>query len=596
MLPNGIYFAPSDTLKAEVGGRLMDIDAAFAPALANDRRMIEGYWRRVINRAGTTPDETIMESIKYVNETFYKADKTYKSLNEAVYTKDDVKTADGYGAFGTVLNAKQFKARLKMNVRKQTKGTPGNHATEKPILVWGAPGIGKTAIVHSAIKELANDPKRPINLNVLEIQLSGYTRENWTLPAIDTGDNALIPTSQSFSDCPKKWLPVYLATSDPEEAARRDAFCATGEYRNDAYAKDGRMYEGGIIFFDEYTRTPPEVQEIIMKLIQDYRFGDNYVLSSKWGTVFAANRAYDDAEDSQNIDDKRFYPKPAVSDRFTHITYVPEKTQWLEWARSVDPITHRANVAPFITEFIEQSDEHVWYATVTNGGFDDILSAATGANTQQMNTIKNGTDEGYQQALTMETLVKVKRMVTPRTWTKLWESMESTLIEIFEYNTEGMTGEEYYQMLIDKSTIDKTDADGVKYKEYYGGILPNVLVDALNSIEEEDWDLVYEDLGGDELLDPTHQYTGKWGRYNKLMAWFRNEMAVQTGDAELKSPLIRDWDEYNSYAKYITDAVINSIWETGEMPAQFKEDDDFVSNNGPAGYAATTYSKWKSKT
>lgn len=600
MLPAGVYFAPSQTLKKEVGGKFMDIDTAFAPALDNDRKMIERYWRRVINRAGTTPNETIEESVKYVNEHFYKVDKNYKKLNEGViYTLDDMETKDGYkGLYGARVDAEELKSLLFLNFLKQIDGSPGKHSGEKPLLIWGAPGIGKTAIIESTIKDLASDPDLSTNLNMIAIQLAGYTRENWTLPSISPDTNALVPGAGSgtgrFTDCPKTWLPVYLKTSDPEEAARRDEYCATGAYINDKFSKSGIPYEGGIVFFDEYTRTPPEVQNIIMKLIQDYKFGDNYVLSCKWGTVFAANRSYDDLEDSDNTQDRRYYYIPAMNDRFTKVTYVPNKEQWLDWATSIDPITHRANVAPFITEFIAQSDEHVWYSTVMNGGYDDVLNISHDGNKQVIDTLKNGTDDSYQTILQNEiTLQKMSRMITPRTWTKIWESVEKTLIIIFRSNVKGMTGAEYYQSLVDKSTKIKTDNEGVKYKEYYGGILPNVLVDALNSVPDKWWELIYKNLGGDKALDPSHQYTGKYGRYNKFMSYVRKEIALQTGDAEYKSPLIRDWDEYNSYAKYITDDVINSIWETGKMPPRFQEDDDFVSNNGIAGYASTTYSKWK---
>ena len=108
-LPHGVYFAPSATLNAETGNHGMSIDDVFAPSMANDRREIEKFWRRVINRTGSTPNETIEESVKYVNEKFYKVNKAFKALNEAaIYTIDDIKTEDGYGMFGTVVDAEEL--------------------------------------------------------------------------------------------------------------------------------------------------------------------------------------------------------------------------------------------------------------------------------------------------------------------------------------------------------------------------------------------------------------------------------------------------------------------------------------------------------
>ena len=46
-----------------------------------------------------------------------------------------------------------------------------------------------------------------------------------------------------------------------------------------------------------------------MPLVNDHKFGDNYVLASKWGFVLAANRAID--EDKTDTEDNNFYPTVA---------------------------------------------------------------------------------------------------------------------------------------------------------------------------------------------------------------------------------------------------------------------------------------------
>ena len=143
MLPKGVYFAPSASLKKIAGTGGMTIDQAFAESIAKDREDIVNYWSRVIKRAGTT-DETISESIKYVNETYYKPTKLYKALNEKVlYSYEDIKDKNGFGYYGPEVSAKTLIRKLKENIKNQISGPLGGHSTEIPLLIWGAPGIGK---------------------------------------------------------------------------------------------------------------------------------------------------------------------------------------------------------------------------------------------------------------------------------------------------------------------------------------------------------------------------------------------------------------------------------------------------------------------
>ena len=140
--------------------------------------------------------------------------------------------------------------------------------------------------------------------------LAGYTIENWTLPSPNksSGDGEDI---ERFSDTPKSWLPVYLNTSDPQLRAERDEFCNTCQFiSKDNKSGDGREYQGGIVFMDEYSRAAPNVTNIIMGLTNEHKFGDNYSVASKWGFVFASNRAVDEGIPDAT-DDERYYPTAA---------------------------------------------------------------------------------------------------------------------------------------------------------------------------------------------------------------------------------------------------------------------------------------------
>lgn len=597
-MPDGVFFAPSPSLQKIAGVKGMTIDQAFAAAESIEREQIINYWTRVIKRTGTTPNESIEESIKYVNETYYKDSKMYKKLNEVVYSYDDVKMGvknGGAGQYGVPVSSKQLKAKLKTNILNQISGPLGGHADVVPFLIWGAPGIGKTAIIKSTIKDMAQSKWNAINLNLEIISLSGYTIEQWTLPSGYIRNIAGIEIDR-FADKPKIWLPVYLRSSDPEENARRDDFCNTCKFlatnaEGHITSADGHPFEGGIVFMDEYSRVEPNVQNILMALGNEHTFGDNYQVASKWGFVFASNRSFD--ENDAETDDLRYFPTAAQMNRFKHFTYVPSKKEWIEWAREVNPITHEANVPPFITDFIEATKDFVWYSTIVNGGYDDLLE------NPEANKRAHEHDESEVQAVLDQPLLKTKRVVTPRTWANtIGPEYKMELIRIFDGNKEGMTGEEYYQKLIDDSIIEKTDEEGNSYKEYYGGILPNILVDALNDVDDERWEEWVEDKGGEEYLDPSGSFTGIRGRYNMFMQWFLENVRDSIGDGSgtsaynSTSPVMQQWKAYQSYAKHFTPDVYISIWETGKKPKEYQKDDDKTPISIDK-FADTEFSKWK---
>jgi hypothetical protein len=434
--------------------------------------------------------------------------------------------------------------------------------------------------------------------------LAGYTIENWTLPKDYTREVAGI-NLRSFSDTPKSWLPVYLNTNDMEERKRRDDFCNRCLFLSDTEtgeisSADGRAYEGGVVFMDEYSRCSDNVDSIIMGLTNEHRFGDNYRVASKWGFLFASNRALDEGKPDSYSDDERYNPSAAKSNRFQHVTYVPTKKDWLVWARSVNPNTGEANVEPFITDFIEASPEHVWYSTVVNGGYDDMLENPEVDKLQHQSGAESRSN--VEQVLSQNTIKNTKRMVTPRSWGDyISPAYRKELKRLLRNNIEGLTGEEYYNKLVKQSIKVKTDKSGKSYKEYVGGILPELLIKALNNIDDDYWDDWYEQQGGDNKLNPGGEYVGIRARYNIFQNWFINMVRQTVADGSgtngltASSPLMNSWRDYQTYAKNFTPDVIQSIWETGEMPDAYKQDD----NIGPlniAGFQNTEYSKWKQYT
>jgi len=195
-----------------------------------------------------------------------------------------------------------------------------NNPKERPLMIWGAPGIGKTQIVKVVLKNM--EGKR----RLIDVQTSKMAPDDWALPAIyktSEGDMAAI-------DLPKSWLPVYKPSTDPKvDAARNDA------------ANEG---DGGVIFFDELSRAAPSVQNTCLKIMDEKIIGDQK-LGSKWTVIAASNRTDDDPDSDISFG-------KALGNRFSQINYVPDFKSWKEWA--IDKID------PRILDFLEFNQEYFY--------------------------------------------------------------------------------------------------------------------------------------------------------------------------------------------------------------------------------------------
>ena len=193
-----------------------------------------------------------------------------------------------------------------------------------PPLIWGAPGIGKTAITKAVIKTLGPGHR------CIDVQTSKMMPDDWSLPAIHVFDHG----GKEALDIPKNWLPVYEPVhGDPEENARRNDVANWGE--------------GGIIFLDELSRASSEVQNTCLKLVDERIIGDR-VLGSKWAIIAASNRQLDDPEGGQTD------MGSALANRFQHWNFVPTVDEWVAWAKG-------SNVDSRIIDFVDFNRDHFYF-------------------------------------------------------------------------------------------------------------------------------------------------------------------------------------------------------------------------------------------
>jgi len=207
------------------------------------------------------------------------------------------------------------------------------HIKMRNIVIWGAPGIGKTEIVKQAL-HTAGSKKTS-----LVIQLQNMRGDEWFVPYVDKNPET---GELVYNDVKKSWLPCYKETGDPEENKRRNNLCNGG-----TESKNG---PGGLLFFDEISRADGEVQGSVMNLINEGRL-DEYVMGDQWVIVTAANRLMDDP-------DTRIKWSTALGDRLNQYNYIPEFKHWSEWAVS-------ALIDPAVINFLNFAEKKMFYGLAT---------------------------------------------------------------------------------------------------------------------------------------------------------------------------------------------------------------------------------------
>lgn len=174
-----------------------------------------------------------------------------------------------------------------------------------PLLIWGAPGIGKTAILMNVLKSLPNGDK----MSLIVKTLSNETPDNFTLPKY-----VEINGETKATDVPKTWLPVFKPTGDDDRDQMLDDAC--GE---------------GLLFIDELSRATPQVLNVVLPLINERVF-NGYKLGSGWTIIVASNRMEDEMSGQSEIGN-------ALANRFRQVYYEPTAKTWSEWAKTENYIS-----------------------------------------------------------------------------------------------------------------------------------------------------------------------------------------------------------------------------------------------------------------
>lgn len=208
-----------------------------------------------------------------------------------------------------------------------------------PIMIWGAPGIGKTAIIEAVAKKTwgpdALDERR-----MIDFALSMKSPEDFVTPFVSGKDELGNPTAASRSESiPASGLPVYkFGQKDGDEFANMKV--EDGE---------GHATEGGIIFLDELTNASERTQKVCFSLLNERRLGD-YKIGSKWLVIAASNRTGDD-------DDTTMLFSSRLGNRVGQVNYAPQFKDWHEWANKAVKTDGSFVVSKDILSFLTFNNE-----------------------------------------------------------------------------------------------------------------------------------------------------------------------------------------------------------------------------------------------
>jgi len=203
-----------------------------------------------------------------------------------------------------------------------------NPETGRPLLIWGAPGIGKTSVVKSFGTKTMGVPVIEVILSLMEpTDVAG-------LPGAEA-DKKYSDVKRSVNFLPMIWP---LDNGDIE----------TTDENGKKTIIPGK---GGIIFLDEINRAHPAVQAAMLKVVLDREIASaNYKIPSKWLILAAANRPED--EPGSMIKPMSF----ALANRFAQVNFISDPVTWTKWARG----RKEADLSDEVVAFIELMQDYYY--------------------------------------------------------------------------------------------------------------------------------------------------------------------------------------------------------------------------------------------
>ena len=327
---------------------------------------------------------------------------------------DSKKEGSGTENFSTI-TSEEFKKRLNDRIdfwcvenEKNRRKIPEGYGN---MLIFGAPGIGKSSIPNEVVKEYNNIGKKENKdkITLININCSLLNPGEFLMPAFPKKKNilkylqdnldtlqinpkakekikelndesdfakALSASNQTTAnDAPASWLPVFKRQPGSDNnrlnrylnIAANGGLIGTGEYVTtvddwgDEYTDE--IYEntgsGGIILLDEFLRAKPSIFAQLMNFLLDRKF-NGWELGSKWFIVACTNRPCDDNETAEGWESIG----GAGRDRFCQIFNMnPNPEDWKKFMR--DKGFDETLISFIFDESTKKHDEYFnWFRVV----------------------------------------------------------------------------------------------------------------------------------------------------------------------------------------------------------------------------------------
>lgn len=203
-----------------------------------------------------------------------------------------------------------------------------NPETGRPLLIWGAPGIGKTSVVKSFGTKTMGVPVIEVILSLMEpTDVAG-------LPGAEA-DKKYADVKRSVNFLPMIWPLDNGDIETTDETGKKTIIPG----------------KGGIIFLDEINRAHPAVQAAMLKVVLDREISSaNYKIPNKWLILAAANRPED--EPGSMIKPMSF----ALANRFAQVNFISDPVTWAKWARG----RKEADLSDEVVAFIELMQDYYY--------------------------------------------------------------------------------------------------------------------------------------------------------------------------------------------------------------------------------------------
>lgn len=259
------------------------------------------YWDAMVTES---EESTEADAFATILEYFENYNKENGIVNEVVLHTEDPEAEDNI-----IVDDDELKQEIKICLQDNNQAR---------LMIWGAPGIGKTAIMNKVVEEMQKDFP---DYRLIMKTLSNETPDNFTLPKY-----VEIEGQDFATDVPKTWLPVYKPTGNPAEDKRLSDKC-------------GR----GLLFVDELSRAVPQVLNVMLPLVNEGVF-NGYKLGDGWAIICASNRMQDETSGQAKIGN-------ALANRFAQVYYEPTVKTWRKWADK------QKFISPLLLQWLEMPED-----------------------------------------------------------------------------------------------------------------------------------------------------------------------------------------------------------------------------------------------